>query len=69
MRKSGFLMLKALKSAPHPNDTKSEFIMCVYENIKRVLYNVCLAHHITRFYITPIIYNQDPIIYNRDPII
>ena len=27
------------------------------------------AHYITRFYITPIIYNQDPIIYNRDPII
>jgi hypothetical protein len=46
-------MLEALKSAPHLNDTKSEYNnVCVRKCIKRVLYNVCLTHIITRFYIT-----------------
>ena len=36
MRKSGFLMLKALKSAPHPNDIKKNPI--IY-NQDPIIYN------------------------------
>ena len=65
MRKSGFLMLKALKSAPHLNDNQGRIMYKKGGNQKK---GAKFGTFLYFLYIkkTPIIYNQDPIIYNQN---
>ena len=46
MRKSGFLMLKALKSAPHPNDK-------VFEHLKQLWMGIWQQIHVTTTDVSP----------------